>query len=145
MQQLSEEIHSCFTGDNDITIQSAAKLPYLSAVIEESLRLYPPVAAGLRRVVPEGGAVIDGHFVPENVSCRLLKSVVLLDTNEKLTRKKTLVACHHYASFHSSSNFAYPNDFIPERWLGTDPRFDDDKRNVLQPFSLGPRNCPGKG
>lgn len=70
MQQLSEEIRSCFPGDNEITMQSTAKLPYLSAVIEESLRLYPPVAAGLRRIVPKGGAIIDGHFVPENVSCQ---------------------------------------------------------------------------
>lgn len=61
----------------------------------------------------------------------------------KLTNQ-TIVSCHQYASFHSSSNFACPEDFIPERWLGIDPRFDDDKRTALQPFSLGPRNCPGK-
>lgn len=82
MQQLSEEIRSCFPGDNDITMQSAAKLPYLSAVIEESLRLYPPVAAGLRRIVPKGGAIIDDHFVPENVSCRVLRYVVIFDMSD---------------------------------------------------------------
>lgn len=43
-------------------------MPYLAAVIEETLRLYPPVAAGLRRIVPKGGATIDEYFVPENVS-----------------------------------------------------------------------------
>ena len=78
MQKLSEEIRSCFTGDNDITMQSVAKLPYLSAVIEESLRLYPPVAAGLRRIVPKGGAIIDGHFVPENASRPYLQCCLAL-------------------------------------------------------------------
>lgn len=37
-----------------------------------------------------------------------------------------------------------PNEFIPERWLDSDSRFQNDKREVLQPFSLGPRNCIGK-
>lgn len=58
--------------------------------------------------------------------------------------EQTVVACHHYASYHSSSNFAWPDSFIPERWLGNDPRFTNDKKDVLQPFSLGPRNCLGK-
>ncbi|ODM19783.1 hypothetical protein SI65_04769 [Aspergillus cristatus] len=122
LRKLTKEVRSFLTGDQDITMSKTSKLPYLAAVIEETLRLYPPVAAGLRRIVPKGGATIDEYFVPEN----------------------TIVACHQYASFHSSSNFACPDDFIPERWLGIDPRFDDDKRTALQPFSLGPRNCPGK-
>lgn len=50
---------------------------------------------------------------------------------------------HHYASYHSSSNFALPNDFIPEQCLG-DTRFAGDSKDVLQPFSYGPRGCLGK-
>ena len=57
---------------------------------------------------------------------------------------QTIVACHHYASYHSASNFALPDDFIPDRWLDIDSRFASDKRDVLKPFSLGPRNCLGK-
>lgn len=67
MKTLIEEIHSTLTED-DITINKTAKLPYLNAVIEESLRMYSPVTMGLRRLVPKGGVSIDGHFVPENVS-----------------------------------------------------------------------------
>nr|KMM66554.1 trichothecene C-15 hydroxylase [Coccidioides posadasii RMSCC 3488] len=121
MQKLSDEIRSAFTSDSDITFDKAATLPYLGAVLEEAMRCYPPVAAFLARVVPPGGASVDGYFIPE----------------------KTIVACHHYASYHSSSNFSCPNDFIPERWLG-DPRFESDKRDAMQAFSLGPRNCIGK-
>jgi cytochrome P450 len=57
---------------------------------------------------------------------------------------QTKLYVHHYASYHSLSNFALPEEFIPERWLDTDPRFAEDKKDVLNPFSLGPRNCLGK-
>jgi cytochrome P450 len=32
---------------------------------------------------------------------------------------------------------------VPERWLG-DPEYAHDVRGVLQPFSVGPRNCIGR-
>lgn len=40
--------------------------------LKESLRMYPPVAAGMPRVVPKGGAKIAGTFVPEDVGFALL-------------------------------------------------------------------------
>lgn len=49
-----------------------------------------------------------------------------------------------YAAYHSPQNFVEPDSFIPERWLGNDPRFENDKKSVLMPFSNGPRNCLGK-
>ncbi|KUJ13551.1 cytochrome P450 [Mollisia scopiformis] len=36
-----------------------------------------------------------------------------------------------------------PVSFHPERFLG-DERFEDDDREALQPFHVGPRNCLGK-
>jgi len=121
-EKLINEIRAAFTADDDITFAKSVRLPYLNAVIEESLRIYPPFVTSLARLSPPGGDTVDGHFVPEN----------------------TTVACHHYAAYHSPSNFASPEEFIPERWLGNDPRFSQDQRDTLQPFSLGPRNCIGK-
>ncbi|KAI2709931.1 hypothetical protein DTO006G1_9212 [Penicillium roqueforti] len=122
MSQLVAEVRSTFKQDSDMTFRAVEELKYMTAVIEESLRIYPPFVTSLSRIVPHGGAVVNGHFLPED----------------------TAVACHHYASYHSESNFAFPDKFMPERWLGSDPIFADDKKDVLQPFSLGPRVCLGK-
>ena len=70
MERLVSEIRTAFTSDQDITFSKAENLQYLNAVIEESLRIYPPVVVGLPRIVPKGGASMAGHYVPENVSGR---------------------------------------------------------------------------
>lgn len=62
---------------------------------------------------------------------------------------KTRVGVHHSAAGLSASNFAEPESFAPERWLPSvakDPTspFYADKRDAVQPFSYGPRNCIGK-
>lgn len=52
-----------------------------------------------------------------------------------------------FSAYHDARNFFEPESFHPERWLAsntTDPRFVNDKRDVMQPFSIGPRNCIGK-
>jgi cytochrome P450 len=66
-QRLVSEIRTAFTADEEITFRKTAKLPYLAAVVEESLRSYPPFVANLSRVTPAGGRMVDGCFVPENV------------------------------------------------------------------------------
>jgi hypothetical protein len=43
-------------------------LPYLRAVIDEGLRYYATMSTGLPRLVPEGGAVFGGVYIPEGVS-----------------------------------------------------------------------------
>ena len=56
---------------------------------------------------------------------------------------QTGIQLNQYAAYHSHQNFFDPSAFVPERWLG-DPRFALDKKDVLQPFSVGARNCIGK-
>jgi cytochrome P450 len=50
-----------------ITYKEAQKLPYLQAVIKESLRLHPPAGLPMGRVVPQGGATVAGVFFPAGV------------------------------------------------------------------------------
>ncbi|CAI7598546.1 unnamed protein product [Penicillium glandicola] len=122
-RKLVDEIRESFKSYEDIDFQRVGQLTYLNAALEESLRLYPPVPGIIPRVVPKGGALIDGKFIPENVS----------------------VSVAHYSTYHSESHFTDADSFIPERWLESrDKRFESDSRTAVQPFSLGPRNCIGR-
>jgi cytochrome P450 len=67
LKKLREELLAEFKSVNDITILRVNRLPYLFAVIEESLRVYPPVPVSLPRVVPPEGASISGYWVPGGV------------------------------------------------------------------------------
>ena len=64
---LQAEIRKSFNFYGEINAQSTARLKYLQAVILEGLRMYPPLPFALPRVVPEGGDVVDGRFVPGGV------------------------------------------------------------------------------
>jgi cytochrome P450 len=114
MAKLVAEIRGAFTTEADITIDALAKLTYLNACIEEGLRMYPPISAGLPRRVPQEGAII-----------------------------AVSVGVNHWATYQSTANFRNPGTFIPERFLG-DPEYANDNFAALQPFSTGPRNCIGK-
>ena len=73
-ERLTKEIRDKFKTEDEITLLAANELKYLTAVLEEALRLHPPLPAVLPRVVPGDGEIIDGKWVPENVSDHLLKS-----------------------------------------------------------------------
>ncbi|KAK2754685.1 hypothetical protein FQN54_006818 [Arachnomyces sp. PD_36] len=121
MKKLVEEVRGAFNSEDEITISSSSKLKYMMAVINEGLRMYPAVPIGLPRVVEGKGIVIDGAWVPGG----------------------TTVAVSQVSANRSPLNFAHPDRFIPERFLD-DPEFASDKRDALQPFLTGPRNCLGK-
>ena len=65
-ETLKQEVRSSFSNESEMNIKSVAQLPYLHACIEETLRMYPPVAETPPRVSP--GAQLDGKHVPAGVS-----------------------------------------------------------------------------
>lgn len=65
--RLQAELLETFQSDSDIKAKQLQDLPYLNAVIKESMRLFPPVALGGVRVSP--GTTVDGVYVPKGV-CR---------------------------------------------------------------------------
>jgi cytochrome P450 len=66
-KKLVDEIRSTFEKDEEIRFEKLEKMVYLNAVLEEGLRIHPPVPTGLLRTVPKEGDTIDGIWVPGGV------------------------------------------------------------------------------
>lgn len=124
LAKLCHEIRAAFEQQDDISMLSTQRMRYLNAVLEEGMRLYPPVPACVPRWVPAKGEEIEGRWVPGG----------------------TAVGCPQLATGHAEHNFKRAKEFIPERWLELPPgsEFANDDKAAMQPFSMGPRNCIGK-
>lgn len=111
LARLTGEVRGAFESGEDIAFAAVSRLPYLRAVMEEALRIHPPLPAGINRVVPEGGAIVDDWFVPEG----------------------TVLQVPSWAAFHLEENFVDPWDFVPERWLGEacPPRYASEDHDVF--------------
>ena len=105
------------------------QLPYTTAFIKESLRINTNVGT-LRAGSPDftlygpPGSGYEGVAFPT-------EQCVMWDGN--------------FAMHHNPDLWPRPKEFLPERWLITDP--DDPmhpKRNAYRPFELGTRNCIGQ-
>ncbi|KAF2849812.1 cytochrome P450 monooxygenase-like protein [Plenodomus tracheiphilus IPT5] len=118
MQKLKDELHAAWPSliADGPNLRSLEKLPYMNAIIKESLRLSSGVTSGLMRVVPATGATIAGVAVPPG----------------------THVACGSTFVHYNASIFPEPEKFIPERWLES-----DNLDSWLVAFSRGPRMCLG--
>ena len=85
-ERLQNEIRGSFQSEKHINFQSVgnpARMPYMEAVLTESLRLYPPVPASIPRVTGPEGDVIDGHVIPPNVITLPSVEIVLLMTFDR--------------------------------------------------------------
>ena len=67
LKTLADEIRGAVVVEGDLTIGILSQLPYLTAVLKESLRIYSPTPRLLSRVVPSNGASIIGYWVPGGV------------------------------------------------------------------------------
>ena len=68
LANLTKEIRGRFPEESEISLDGLASMPLLNAVLEESLRLCPPVPTILPRLVPEGGEAMCGVWIPGRVS-----------------------------------------------------------------------------
>ncbi|KAG5767735.1 hypothetical protein H9Q72_004499 [Fusarium xylarioides] len=120
-QKLQKEVDEFLKqGDSPHSHSALAKLKYLQAIIDETMRLYPAIPSGLQRTTPPQGMEIDGTFIPGN----------------------TIIQTPTYTLNRDERCFVRPNDFIPERWT-TQPDLVRDA-SAFAPFSIGRYSCAGK-
>ncbi|CAN9129402.1 unnamed protein product [Alternaria alternata] len=111
------------TLSDPVTFQEAQRLPYLHAVIYESLRIHSAVGAPLTRVIGKEGATLVGQYFPPG----------------------TEVGVNPWVAHYNTEVFG-PDaaKFVPERWLTDDAeKLSNMNRNFLA-FGAGPRTCLGK-
>ncbi|KAF8109698.1 hypothetical protein N665_0093s0051 [Sinapis alba] len=121
LKRLREELDSMVGTVRLIQEKDLTNLPYLQAVIKEGLRLHP--AGPLFGRFSQEGCRIGGFYVPE----------------------KTILMINDYAVMRDPNYWADPDEFKPERFLGTWQE-EERKEQTLKyiPFGSGRRGCPGE-
>ncbi|KAH7913197.1 cytochrome P450 [Hygrophoropsis aurantiaca] len=126
-------------GESALDTTHHQQMSYLNAVINETLRLFPPVLSGSQRGGVNGstGKVVGPYFLPAGTSAFV----------------------HFYSLHRDPRNFSpMPDNFLPERWLSVEERstlMSSDFKCLdkvpfvhntaaFLPFSFGPANCVGK-
>ena len=92
-------------------------VPYIDAIINETLRLQPPAPEGLKRLTPPEGITVGDVYVPGDV----------------------VISVPIYALHRDPKYWAKAESFIPERWTDQ-PELCIDKRAYM-PFTLGRNPC----
>ncbi|KAG6621481.1 hypothetical protein I3842_Q025000 [Carya illinoinensis] len=122
-RKLREEIKSVVGGSRLVQESDVVNLPYLQAVVKETLRLYPPLPVTTREC--RQACKIEGFDVPQN----------------------TMVAINLYAIMRDPELWDNPNEFWPERLLAFSKEHDQDgsvgENSKFLTFGGGRRACPG--
>ncbi|CAI8585916.1 unnamed protein product [Vicia faba] len=119
MKKVQEEIRKAYQGKGFIEEEDVQNLPYLKAVIKESMRLYPILPILFPRETMKE-IEIEGYTIPN----------------------KTLVYVSAWAIHRDPETWENPEEFYPERFLGSDIDFKGQDFELI-PFGSGRRICPG--
>jgi cytochrome P450 len=118
--KLRNEILKEIKEKKSLTFSDVEKMIYLNQVVNETLRMIPPVPEVDKET--DEDMFVGDLFIP----------------------KGTLVGMNIFGLHHNPKIWENPNEFIPERWdeekLQKIPNF----RYSFIPFSVGARDCVGK-
>lgn len=113
--------------DTPLNAANMTTLPYLRACLKESLRIFPPAFANMRRTTED--LVMQGYHVPKDIDIVMNMQSIYSDSN----------------------SFEHPEKFVPERWLRQPAAADVCPQSMKQshkfsflPFGYGVRFCAGK-
>lgn len=111
MQEIEQQL-----GDESLTIANIKNMPYLDAVVKESLRLFPPSGFGVRYATND--TTLAGYSLS----------------------KGTAIYYSAYVNHRLAEVFESPLVFSPQRWLSNNAPSNQD----FNSFGFGPHNCMGK-
>ena len=118
-QRLWKELKTAIPDPNgQVSLPELEKLPYLTAVIQEGLRLSDPVGHRITRQFPDKTLDYHGKTIPAGATVSM--TTLLIHQNEDI--------------------FPEPLTYRPERWLGATGK---PLERYLVSFSRGPRACLG--
>jgi cytochrome P450 len=122
-EELKAEIPGLLDPNSQISSAEIDRLPYLNAILNETMRVFPPVPLTLREAACD--TTIQGAFVP---------------------RGTTVVICPW--AVNTSTHLWGPDarEFKPERWLGQGKANTGgaESNYAITTFLHGPRSCIGK-
>ncbi|HNP33200.1 MAG TPA: cytochrome P450 [Flavobacterium sp.] len=116
-QKIFDELIEIESQTNDV-VEQLQKMNYTNAVINESMRLYPPAWITDRENIEDDTLL--GYHVKD----------------------KTLIGVSFYELHRNPKYWNNPEDFKPERFLGEQKK---ESYKYFYPFGAGPRMCIGLG
>lgn len=121
LRRLREELGSVVIASpvSKDSLSNLERLPYLTAVLTEGLRLSPGIATRSQRVAPDRDIHYKGFVIPRGTPVGMTTLLI------------------HY----DPTVYEKPDKFDPERWMDTNIRRKADK--AYAPFSKGTRICLG--
>ncbi|TFK30719.1 C-22 sterol desaturase [Coprinopsis marcescibilis] len=105
--------------ETPLTLETLDQMPYLNAVVKESMRVKPPVVM-VPYVATKAFPISDDYTVPAG----------------------SMVIPAFYDSLHDPSVYYEPDNFLPERWLDATGAANANPKNYLV-FGSGPHRCIG--
>jgi cytochrome P450 len=126
-RRLREEIRTNLPavshGTESISAQDIDRLPFLNAVLNETMRVFPPVPLTLRETAAD--TTIQGHFVPKGTTVIICPWAI--NTSRRLWADDA-------------------REFNPDRWMGQGRANTGGAQSnyAVTTFLHGPRSCIGK-
>lgn len=99
------------------------QFPYLQAVIQELVRIHPPMANPFWRTAPDAGIMLEGHFIPSGTHIGINEWVI--SRNQQLYGEDVDV-------------------FRPERWIDCDAETKKLRERMDVFFGYGDYMCLGR-
>ncbi len=123
-QKCRQEVQEVLGMKEEAHLDKLFRMPYLLAVIKETLRMFPTVPMVSREVTQNHADGVCPRF------------------NEEDTFGVTI---NFFGLHYNPRGWTQPEQFLPERWI--DPEIDgqqDPRQRVYCPFALGKRSCLGR-